>query len=200
MTFLQARRKEAVNRAQPAHLLRGFQNVVAEAGLFDFKMDGYGFTWEHGRESGNLIEEKLAFLSPNYGGDLITDYWLSSMGVDLVSRLSDCGDILSVWGKELQQLHKAEMVQCLATMGNFRDSRDAGDMLSFLAAKNQFHELLSLRELYWKQRAKEFWLVNVDRNTHFFHRAASISNKKNRIGSLQNDHGSGALGIRVYKR
>ncbi|XP_021598827.1 uncharacterized protein LOC110604827 [Manihot esculenta] len=111
------------------------------------------------------------------------------MGVDLVSRLSGYGDILSVWSKELRQLHKAEMDQCLATMGNLQDSRDAGDMLSFLAAKNRFHELLSLRELYWKQRAKEFWLVNADRNIHFFHHVASIRNKKNRIGSLKNDQG-----------
>lgn len=68
--------------------------------------------------------------------DLITDYWLSSMGVDLVLRLYGYGDILSIWGKELQQLHKAEMDQCLATMGNLRGSRAAGDILSFLAAKN----------------------------------------------------------------
>lgn len=44
-------------------------------------------------------------------------------------------------------------------------------------------------ELYWKQRAKLFWLREGDENTHFFPRFATAWKKVNRINFLVNDDG-----------
>ncbi|XP_037496341.1 uncharacterized protein LOC119371035 [Jatropha curcas] len=55
-------------RPPPSHLIRGFQAAISDAHLHDFPMSGYAFTWEHGRTSGNLIEEKLDRI-------LTTDSW-----------------------------------------------------------------------------------------------------------------------------
>ncbi|XP_037497467.1 uncharacterized protein LOC119371427 [Jatropha curcas] len=55
-------------RPHPTHLIRGFQAAISDAHLYDFPMSGYAFTWEHGRTSGNLIEEKLDRI-------LTTDSW-----------------------------------------------------------------------------------------------------------------------------
>ena len=38
--------------------------------------------------------------------------------------------------------------------------------------------------MYWKQRAKDFWLKEGDSNTHYFHSHASSKQKHNQIRKL----------------
>ena len=50
-------------------------------------------------------------------------------------------------------------------------------------------KLLEDEELYWKQRAKAFWLENDDLNTKFFH-AQSLGRKvANKVSSLVDVNG-----------
>ena len=44
--------------------------------------------------------------------------------------------------------------------------------------------MLEDEELYWKQRAKAFWLENDDLNTNFFHAQASGCKAANKVSSL----------------
>ena len=50
-------------------------------------------------------------------------------------------------------------------------------------------KLLEDEELYWKQRAKAFWLENGDLNTKFFHAQASGHKAPNKVSSLVDDDG-----------
>ena len=43
--------------------------------------------------------------------------------------------------------------------------------------------------MYWKQRAKAFWLENGDLNTNFFHAQASGRKVPNKVSSLVDDNG-----------
>ncbi|KAG8640921.1 hypothetical protein MANES_13G089918v8 [Manihot esculenta] len=88
--------------------------------------------------------------------DFLIDFCSNSFDLDIVSGLTGYGDILSAWGKDLHHLHKLELDGCQATMVALCGYHVPTDIDAFLVAKNHFHELLSLRELYWKQRAKEF--------------------------------------------
>lgn len=61
-------------------------------------------------------------------------------------------------------------------------------MDEFLRAKSRFFKLLNLREVSWKQRAKQFWFKEGDANTKFFHNVASArKRKKNKIYRLLDD-------------
>jgi predicted helicase len=46
------------------------------------------------------------------------------------------------------------------------------------ALKDEIHNLMEQEEAKWKQRAKEDWLKNGDRNTRYFHACATIKKKK----------------------
>ncbi|XP_037491756.1 uncharacterized protein LOC119369500 [Jatropha curcas] len=192
-----------------------FQAAISDAHLYDFPMSGYAFTWEHGRTSGNLIEEKLDHI-------LATDSWRRKFSqaramvldksssdhlpiylelrhfmpraqrtaVGLAERISRCRALLEVWGEEFRHYQKGEFATCLAIMAATIGSRIAGDNVRFLEAKNRYQELLLQKEIFWKQRAKEFWLREGDANTCFFHRRASACQQQNRISSLRDESGN----------
>ena len=62
------------------------------------------------------------------------------------------------------------------------------ELLIFLE-KRRLAKLLEDEELYWKQRAKAFWLENGDLNTKFFHAQASGLKAANKVSSLVDDNG-----------
>jgi hypothetical protein len=46
------------------------------------------------------------------------------------------------------------------------------------------------KNLYWKQCARVHWMKQGDRNTKFFHSAASERKRKNRLKGLKKEDGS----------
>lgn len=58
--------------------------------------------------------------------------------------------------------------------------------------KKKLGALLHKGEIFWKQRVKQFWLKEGDKNNRFFHNMASARRKANKITKLQRDDGSWA--------
>lgn len=53
----------------------------------------------------------------------------------------------------------------------------------------EFLQLLQKQEIYWKQRAKQFWLKVGDQNTQSFHKYASQGRKTNLIERIKDNSG-----------
>ena len=70
-----------------------------------------------------------------------------------------------------------------------RSSTDESRVIEFFNEKRGLAKLLKDEELYWKQRAKAFWLENGDLNTNFFHAQASGRKVANKVSSLVDDNG-----------
>ncbi|KAL8125864.1 hypothetical protein AgCh_013243 [Apium graveolens] len=74
-------------------------------------------------------------------------------------------------------------------MRKFRSRRDGFGVQKYNEARCEFLKLLERQEVYWKQRAKQFWLKEGDQNTRFFHSFASGKKKNNQIARLKDKHG-----------
>ncbi|KAL0444001.1 UNVERIFIED_CONTAM: LINE-1 retrotransposable element O protein [Sesamum latifolium] len=58
-----------------------------------------------------------------------------------------------------------------------------------LQAKSELTKLITQEEIFWKQRSKDLWLKEGDRNTYFFHAKASHRYQINSIRKLQHRDG-----------
>ncbi|XP_024199901.1 uncharacterized protein LOC112203116 [Rosa chinensis] len=67
-------------------------------------------------------------------------------------------------------------------------SEQIKEMRSLL--ENKLSELLQREQLFWKQRAKVFWLSDGDMKTKFFHQRATNRRRKNTIKGLFDDDGN----------
>lgn len=106
---------------------------------------------------------------------------------DIVEKMVRCCAKLEEGGllKEL----KAKMEVCRKDMRKFRSRRDSKGVLQYNRVRWEYLCLLEKQEIYWKQRAKQFWLREGDKNTRFFHKYASVRKENNSIKKIKDVHG-----------
>ncbi|XP_074323038.1 uncharacterized protein LOC141659985 [Apium graveolens] len=96
------------------------------------------------------------------------------------------------------QLNKQVYVPKLKKL---RTRRDAENVHNYNTVRLEFLKLMEKKEVYWKQRAKCFWLQTGDQNTRLFHHFTSARKKSNGFQQLKNEDGEwveteeGILGI-----
>lgn len=71
-----------------------------------------------------------------------------------------------------------------------RPRRDMYGSVLFKEAQIQYLRVLNQQDMYWKQRAKLFWLKEGDQNTMFFHNAVRRRKQKNNIERLKSKEGN----------
>lgn len=73
---------------------------------------------------------------------------------------------------------------------DFKNREDEEGTRMYFVEKEKLNELMLHEDLYWKQRAKTFWLKEGDTNSKFFHAAASNRKKKKFITGLKSEDGT----------
>ncbi|KAM6544160.1 hypothetical protein CsatB_008607 [Cannabis sativa] len=195
-------------RAYPDSLINGFVGALSDCNLVDLPIVGYPFTWEKGRNSGEWIEERLdkTLVSPDwlamfarpvlYNLEFSTsDHcpiqgWVGSGHTSIQRKIQECGEVLERWGRDITGSFKSRIAQCKNRIKSTKWGRDSASIQVHQEAKAQLSEVLAQREIFWKQRSKQFWLNSGDKNSKYFHSVASSRRRNNTISQLQDNTGT----------
>ncbi|XP_030505207.2 uncharacterized protein LOC115720191 [Cannabis sativa] len=120
---------------------------------------------------------------------IVEDSW-QRVGVGrILNKLNVCADALSQWGKEITGNFKRRIRECNPEMKLLKKKRDDISVARYSEARKQLFAIIDQREIFWKQRAKQFWLKEGDQNSKYFYKAASNRRRSNLISKLKNDQG-----------
>ena len=127
--------------------------------------------------------------------DLLRGWWQSlhfsgSFSFVLASKLKALKGFLKTWNREVfgkLELKKKEAL----TRISFWDEVEKVKELSLEEAeerekaRDNYKEWVDLEEVSWRQKSREIWLKEGDRNTGFFHRMANSHRRRNSITSIR---------------
>lgn len=121
--------------------------------------------------------------------NLVKTSWEHTAGREILDKLSYVTLCIEEWGGGLSHEFNQKLLECRRKLKKFRTRRDVPGIQIYNAVRWEYLSLLERKEVYWKQRAKQFWLQNGDQNTKFFHRFASARKQKNTINRIKDVHG-----------
>lgn len=120
---------------------------------------------------------------------IVKNGWDDAANRGIMEKVMLCGVKLQEWGRGSNQEFKEKIKVCRERLRKLRARRDNHGVRLYNEARWEFLQLLEKQEIYWKQRAKQFWLKEGDQNTRFFHKYASQRNKTNLIARIKDDSG-----------
>ncbi|XP_074323748.1 uncharacterized protein LOC141660660 [Apium graveolens] len=122
--------------------------------------------------------------------NIVKNGWEVSVGRDIVEKIRICGVRLQEWGGGINTKYKLQLQECRRLLRKLRSRRDMGGIHQYNEVRSEYLKLLERQEVYWKQRAKQHWLREGDKNTRIFHRFASVRRKNNRIERIKDADGN----------
>uniref|UniRef100_A0A803QJ68 Reverse transcriptase domain-containing protein n=1 Tax=Cannabis sativa TaxID=3483 RepID=A0A803QJ68_CANSA len=121
--------------------------------------------------------------------EVVRSNWEALNGRDLIDKIKSCGEALEVWGKDFTGNFKERLSNCKRVVRSLKKKRDEASVKLHREKQEELFEILAQREVYWKQRSKQFWLRSGDTNSKYFHSLASSRKRQNHIQRLQRDDG-----------
>ena len=127
--------------------------------------------------------------------DLLRGWWQSlqfsgSYSFVLASKLKALKGILKVWNKEVFGRVEIKKNEALSRI-SYWDEVEKDKELSLTEAEERemarenYKEWVDMEEVSWRQKSREIWLKEGDRNTGFFHRMANSHRRRNSITSIR---------------
>lgn len=132
------------------------------------------------------------WMQHNSYGDLVSDNWNSSIG-DVMSKSADLAITLRSWNKTTFGNIFYQKKQLLARINGIqkalclRDNPYLVDLETSLM--QEYQDIRDKEAIFWKQKSREKWIQEGDRNTKFFHITTMVRRRRNKIDGLFNEHG-----------
>ncbi|XP_043814104.1 uncharacterized protein LOC122724008 [Manihot esculenta] len=120
---------------------------------------------------------------------VVEDGWRVEQHADIEHRIFNCTQTIQQWAKHHQQEFRTQLNDAKRRM-DWLQRQSALNSSELKKAQERYSILLLQKEMYWKQRSKQYWLAHGDANTKYFHATASNRRRKNMFQKLKNDDGN----------
>lgn len=111
---------------------------------------------------------------------------------EVTEGLMRCKQHLQTWSRNTFRNHKRLIATKLNQLKILQESNVGDDNRKINNLKREVDSLLKDEDMKWKQRAKQQWLKDGDRNTSFFHKCASQRRRNNSIKEITDENGRSA--------
>ncbi|KAF5447348.1 hypothetical protein F2P56_032905 [Juglans regia] len=200
---------------RPLSQMEEFRIALLDTGLHDLGFKGDQFTWCNNREGLQFTKERLDRACANSPWQLLFgNYSVTSTAAScsdhnplVVSILTleqldyrvekpfryevrwelqeECKKVIEEsWNRNSPKSNKLQVAS-----ENLMRSRERNLREEIQAARGEINQLLEEEDTHWRQRAKQKWLLEGDRNTRFFHQCATQRRKKNTICKVADESG-----------
>ena len=110
----------------------------------------------------------------------------------LLEKLKVLKGLLRTWNKEVfgnVAFHKAEALREISLWDSLVNNRflSLEEVQGRQGAKENFEKWALMEEISWRQKSKELWLKEGDRNTGFFHQMANAHRIRNHMSKIKVD-------------
>ncbi|XP_074346242.1 uncharacterized protein LOC141685013 [Apium graveolens] len=120
---------------------------------------------------------------------IVQTCWSEEGTRDLMEKISRCCMRLEECGGGLIHEIKIQMGIYGKEMQRYRSRTDTSGIQKYNNAHWQYMKLLEKQEIFGRQREKQFWLRDGEKNTRFYHKFASTRKEHNKIKKLKNKDG-----------
>ncbi|XP_074327330.1 uncharacterized protein LOC141665251 [Apium graveolens] len=111
--------------------------------------------------------------------------WKEIPTMNIIPKLISLSKFMSKWGRKFFHKFRDKVKQQKEVLNSLLNREDNDGVATYFEERERLNELLLHEEVYWKQRAKFFWLKEGDTNSRFFHNQATKRKKLNNIAYLK---------------
>lgn len=97
--------------------------------------------------------------------------------------------MLATWGQDITGNFRERISYCKKVIKVTKGRCDESSVKQYQEANKKLNEVYTQQEVFWRQRSKQLWLREGDRNSKFFHQTGKSRRKLNQIRTLQNNNG-----------
>ena len=131
-----------------------------------------------------------------FGGfkELLKGWWQNlkfhgSFSYILAAKLKALKGILKSWNMEVfgrVEVKKKEALQRVSFWDGLEKQRELilEEREERIRAKEEFKSLAVMEEISWRQKSRELWLKDGDKNTGYFHKMANAHRRRNCLGKI----------------
>ncbi|XP_074325825.1 uncharacterized protein LOC141663875 [Apium graveolens] len=120
---------------------------------------------------------------------IIKDCWEEDDNSSITKKLAKCAESLQIWGREITGCFSSRIRDCKAKLKILRGKNDNQSLVEYENAKQQLYLVLDQKEIFWRQRSKQFWLQVGEKNIKYFHASCNKRKRNNHIQKLKNEDG-----------